>query len=173
MKTQQIVKTLFILLSSIIFFACAVDDRSFQESDGKEVQITLGNDNGDDDNGGDDDAIVLDDDSNDDLDLDTNDFDENSNDFNENTSSEYVTLTFNLGGQSNDSGRSIARTAIGTFEEISALYVNAIRQGKESLIYSEPGRPLTKQSDYNWTGTLDGFIVNESYTIRISAMNVS
>ena len=52
MKTQQIVKTLFILLSSIIFFACAVDDRSFQESDGKEVQITLGNDNGDDDNGG-------------------------------------------------------------------------------------------------------------------------
>ena len=132
MKTQQIVKTLFILLSSIIFFACAVDDRSFQESDGKEVQITLGNDDG-----GDDDAIVLDDDSNDDLDLDTNDFDEDSNDFNENTSSEYVTLTFNLGGQSNDSGRSIARTAIGTFEEISALYVNAIRQGKESLIYSE------------------------------------
>ena len=82
-----------------------------------------------------------------------------------------MTLSFKLGSGSNNSGRSIARTAIGTFEEITSLYVNAIRQGKESLIYSEPGQLLTKQSNTSWTGTLNGFIVNEIYTIRISAMN--
>ena len=92
-------------------------------------------------------------------------------DSNEETFSEMVTLSFKLGSGSNNSGRSIARTAIGTFEEITSLYVNAIRQGKESLIYTEPGQLLTKLSNTSWTGTLNGFIVNENYTIRISAMN--
>ena len=86
---------------------------------------------------------------------------------------QYVSLTINFGEPQNSSARSMARTAIGTFEEIEALYVNAQRQGKNSFLYISPGRPLTKLNDGSWTGTLDGFIVNENYTFSISAMNLS
>ena len=57
---------------------------------------------------------------------------------------QYVSLTINFGEPQNSSARSMARTAIGTFEEIEALYVNAQRLGKNSFLYNSPGRPLTK-----------------------------
>ena len=149
MKVHKILIPLIIALTLVLIQGCAVDDRALDGSKEKSPQLAVN------------DEVI------------TPDPEDEIIDLNEETLSKTVTLSFNLGSGSNNAGRSMARTAIGTFEEITSLYVNAIRQGKESLIYSEPGQPLQKQSNTNWTGNLDGFIVNEIYTIRISAMNVS
>ena len=66
---------------------------------------------------------------------------------------QYVSLTINFGEPQSSSARSMARTAIGTFEEIEALYVNAQRQDKNSFLYISPGRPLTKINDGSWICT--------------------
>ena len=147
MKVHKILIPLFTALTLAFFQGCAVDDRALDGSKDKSPQLAVN------------DEVI------------TPDPEDEIIDSNEETFSETVTLSFKLGSGSNNSGRSIARTAIGTFEEITSLYVNAIRQGKESLIYTEPGQLLTKLSNTSWTGTLNGFIVNENYTIRISAMN--
>ena len=147
MKIHKILIPLITAFSLILIQGCAVDDRALEGSKEKSPQLAVN------------DEVI------------TPDPEDVIIDSNEETFSEMVTLSFKLGSGSNNSGRSIARTAIGTFEEITSLYVNAIRQGKESLIYSEPGQLLTKLSNTSWTGTLNGFIVNENYTIRISAMN--
>ena len=149
MKVHKILIPIIIALTLVLIQGCAVDDRALDGSKEKSPQLAVN------------DEVI------------TPDPEDEIIDLNEETLSKTVTLSFNLGSGSNNAGRSMARTAIGTFEEITSLYVNAIRQGKESLIYSEPGQPLQKQSNTNWTGNLDGFIVNEIYTIRISAMNVS
>ena len=149
MKVHKILIPLIIALTFVLIQGCAVDDRALDGSKEKSPQLAVNDD-------------VI-----------TPDPEDEIIDLNEETLSKTVTLSFNLGSGSNNAGRSMARTAIGTFEEITSLYVNAIRQGKGSLIYSEPGQPLSKQSNTSWTGNLDGFIVNEIYTIRISAMNVS
>ena len=65
---------------------------------------------------------------------------------------QYVSLTINFGEPQNSSARSMARTAIGTFEEIEALYVNAQRQDKNSFLHTSPSRPLTKLNNGSWTG---------------------
>ena len=147
MKIHKILIPLITAFSLILIQGCAVDDRALEGSKDKSPQLAVN------------DEVI------------TPDPEDEIIDYNEETFSETVTLSFKLGSGSNNSGRSIARTAIGTFEEITSLYVNAIRQGKESLIYTEPGQLLTKLSNTSWTGTLNGFIVNENYTIRISAMN--
>ena len=147
MKVHKILIPIIIALTLVLIQGCAVDDRALDGSKEKSPQLAVN------------DEVI------------TPDPEDEIIDLNEETLSKTVTLSFNLGSGSNNAGRSMARTAIGTFEEITSLYVNAIRQGKESLIYSEPGQLLTKLSNTSWTGTLNGFIVNENYTIRISAMN--
>ena len=86
---------------------------------------------------------------------------------------ELVSLTVSLGEPANLNSRSISRTAIGTFEEIQDLYINAQRSGRNSFIYESPGSPLTKTNSFKWTGVLDGLIVNETYTFSVLAMNSS
>ena len=71
---------------------------------------------------------------------------------------EFVSLTVSLGEPANSNSRSISRTAIGTFEEIQDLYINAQRSGRNSFIYESPGSPLTKTNSSKWTGVLDGLI---------------
>ena len=83
-----------------------------------------------------------------------------------------VSLTVSLNESGTAATRSLTRTAIGTFEEITTLHINARRQGRESLVYSSPGAALTGTGS-NWSGTLDGLIVNESYTFFFSGKNVS
>ena len=138
MKVHKILIPLIIALKLVLIQGCAVDDRALDGSKEKSPPLAVN------------DEVI------------TPDPEDVIIDSNEETFSEMVTLSFKLGSGSNNSGRSIARTAIGTFEEITSLYVNAIRQGKESLIYSEPGQLLTKLSNTSWTGTLNGFIVNEN-----------
>ena len=83
-----------------------------------------------------------------------------------------VSLTVSLNESGTAATRSLTRTAIGTFEEITTLHINARRQGRESLVYAAPGAALTGTGS-NWSGTLDGLIVNESYTFFFSGKNVS
>ena len=89
---------------------------------------------------------------------------------------EAVERTVSLSVQFSESGstasRSLTRTAIGTFEEITTLHINPRRQGREALVYPAPGAALTG-SGSNWSGTLDGLIVNESYTFFFSGKNIS
>ena len=148
MKTPQLLVWILVTISLVMLKSCAVDDRSLEQTKSENPQVTVSEEEIDSDL--EDDVIVSDQEL-----------------------SEYVTLSFDLGDQTNTSGRSLTRTAVGTFEEITKLYVNANREGKESLIYSDPGRELIKQTDSSWKGTLDGFIVNESYDIHVTAMNIS
>ena len=83
-----------------------------------------------------------------------------------------VSLTVSLNESGTAATRSLTRTAIGTFEEITTLHINARRQGRESLVYAVPGAALTG-SGSSWSGTLDGLIVNENYTFFFSGKNVS
>ena len=83
-----------------------------------------------------------------------------------------VSLTVSLNESGTAATRSLTRTAIGTFEEITTLHINARRQGRESLVYAAPGAALSGSAS-SWSGTLDGLIVNETYTFFLSGKNVS
>ena len=54
-----------------------------------------------------------------------------------------VSLTVSLNESGTAATRSLTRTAIGTFEEITTLHINARRQGRESLVYAAPGAALS------------------------------
>ncbi len=118
MKVHKILIPFITALSLVLIQGCAVDDRAFEGSKENSPKLSAN------------DEVI------------TPDPEDEIIDSNEETLSKTVTLSFNLGRGTNNAGRSMARTAIGTFEEITSLRVNAIRQGKESLIYPEPGEPL-------------------------------
>jgi hypothetical protein len=83
-----------------------------------------------------------------------------------------ILLSVNL-GQPNSQARALARTAVGGFDEIETLYINAQRAGGGSgYVNEQPGTQMTRTSANNnsaWSGQLDGFIVGEMYTFFASA----
>ena len=98
MKVHKILIPIIIALTLVLIQGCAVDDRALDSSKEKSRQLAVN------------DEVI------------TPDPEDEIIDLNEETLSKTVTLSFNLGGGSNNLGRSIARTAIGAFEEITSLY---------------------------------------------------
>ena len=97
MKVHKILIPLIIALTLVLIQGCAVDDRALDGSKEKSPQLAVN------------DEVI------------TPDPEDEIIDLNEETLSKTVTLSFNLGSGSNNAGRSMARTAIGTFEEITSL----------------------------------------------------
>jgi hypothetical protein len=79
-----------------------------------------------------------------------------------------VSLKVSLGEA--PTSRGLARTAVGGFDEIERLYINAIRQGRGGYVYAQPGTSLTRNATSGlWEGQLDGFILGANYQFYASA----
>jgi hypothetical protein len=84
-----------------------------------------------------------------------------------------VELTFILSESSAGRVRSLAKTALGTFEDISSLYVNLSESGKSGKLYSGLGVALSKGNGSSWGGKFEKLTVNKSYAFEAAALNAS